>query len=286
MGHGAGPGHIAQMPRDPAVGARARSREAINERHENRSSCGIAAQCCDPRDRRSRRLVGMRCAGSSSPRRSTCAPARAAACCGQAADSLRERHRGGQREAASRGRASRSCPAAPSPCFPGPTFAHEVATGPADRGHPCRRGSCARRAAARAHRSSRPSAPIVSDDVAGAEIGGAVKNVLAIACGVVEGKGLGQNARAALIARGFAEMTRFGLACGASARLWPACPGSATSSSPARRPARAIIRSARASARAAPPPSCSPTAGPWPKAHLPRRCWRGWRGRRASTCRS
>ncbi|HET7315806.1 MAG TPA: NAD(P)H-dependent glycerol-3-phosphate dehydrogenase, partial [Sphingomicrobium sp.] len=55
----------------------------------------------------------------------------------------------------------------------------------------------------------------VSDDVAGAEIGGAVKNVLAIACGVVEGRGLGQNARAALIARGFAEMTRFGVAMGA-----------------------------------------------------------------------
>ena len=49
----------------------------------------------------------------------------------------------------------------------------------------------------------------------GAEIGGAVKNVLAIACGVVDGKGLGQSARAALIARGFAEMTRFGLDCGA-----------------------------------------------------------------------
>jgi glycerol-3-phosphate dehydrogenase (NAD(P)+) len=55
----------------------------------------------------------------------------------------------------------------------------------------------------------------LSDDVAGAEIGGAVKNVLAIACGVVEGRGLGQNARAALIARGFAEMTRFGVAMGA-----------------------------------------------------------------------
>jgi glycerol-3-phosphate dehydrogenase (NAD(P)+) len=55
----------------------------------------------------------------------------------------------------------------------------------------------------------------VSNDLAGAEIGGAVKNVLAIACGVVEGKGLGQNARAALISRGFAEMTRFGLAFGA-----------------------------------------------------------------------
>jgi glycerol-3-phosphate dehydrogenase (NAD(P)+) len=42
-----------------------------------------------------------------------------------------------------------------------------------------------------------------------------VKNVLAIACGVVEGRGLGLNARAALISRGFAEMTRFGLARGA-----------------------------------------------------------------------
>ena len=57
----------------------------------------------------------------------------------------------------------------------------------------------------------------LSDDVTGAEIGGAVKNVLAIACGVVEGAGLGLNARAALIARGFAEMTRFGLARGARA---------------------------------------------------------------------
>lgn len=59
--------------------------------------------------------------------------------------------------------------------------------------------------------------PYFSTDIIGAEIGGAVKNVLAIACGVVEGLGLGQNARAALIARGFAEMTRFGLACGSQA---------------------------------------------------------------------
>jgi len=56
-----------------------------------------------------------------------------------------------------------------------------------------------------------------SPDLIGAEIGGAVKNVLAIACGVVEGLALGQNARAALIGRGFAEMTRFGLAAGAQA---------------------------------------------------------------------
>ena len=59
--------------------------------------------------------------------------------------------------------------------------------------------------------------PYLSDDVVGAEIGGAVKNVLAIACGVVEGRRLGQNARSALISRGFAEMTRFGLARGARA---------------------------------------------------------------------
>ena len=47
--------------------------------------------------------------------------------------------------------------------------------------------------------------PYLSDDIVGAEIGGAVKNVLAIACGVVEGRGLGLNARASLISRGFAD---------------------------------------------------------------------------------
>jgi glycerol-3-phosphate dehydrogenase (NAD(P)+) len=49
----------------------------------------------------------------------------------------------------------------------------------------------------------------------GAEAGGAVKNVLAIACGIVEGRGLGRSAHAALITRGFAEMTRLGVALGA-----------------------------------------------------------------------
>lgn len=57
--------------------------------------------------------------------------------------------------------------------------------------------------------------PYLSDDILGAEIGGAVKNVLAIACGMVMGKALGKSAHAALIARGFAEMTRFGAALGA-----------------------------------------------------------------------
>jgi len=55
----------------------------------------------------------------------------------------------------------------------------------------------------------------VSDDVIGAEVSGAYKNVIAIAGGVCEGLGLGNNARAALISRGLVEMTRFGEAFGA-----------------------------------------------------------------------
>lgn len=111
--------------------------------------------------------------------------------------------------------AAEACPGAPVAVLSGPTFAHEVA-----------RGLPTAVTLAAEHRDvgerlrdalAQPTFRIyLSDDVAGAEIGGAVKNVLAIACGVVEGRGLGQNARAALIARGFAEMTRFGVAMGAN----------------------------------------------------------------------
>lgn len=59
--------------------------------------------------------------------------------------------------------------------------------------------------------------PYIADDLVGAEIGGAVKNVIAIGCGVAEGRKLGDGARAALITRGFAELTRLGLAMGAKA---------------------------------------------------------------------
>lgn len=59
--------------------------------------------------------------------------------------------------------------------------------------------------------------PYVSDDMTGAEAGGSMKNVLAIACGIVEGRGLGRSAHAALITRGFAELTRFALALGGEA---------------------------------------------------------------------
>jgi len=105
-------------------------------------------------------------------------------------------------------------PGAPLAVLSGPTFAHEVA-----RGLPAAVTLATNDAAVAeqlARRLSGPAfRPYLSDDVVGAEVGGAVKNVLAIACGVVEGMGLGLNARAALISRGFAEMTRFGLAKGA-----------------------------------------------------------------------
>ena len=99
----------------------------------------------------------------------------------------------------------------------GPTFAHEVAAGlPTAVTLACSGGEAQwdRIAPAIARPSFRP---YYTDDVTGAEIGGAVKNVLAIACGVVDGLQLGQNARAALIARGYAEMLRFGEALGARA---------------------------------------------------------------------
>ena len=110
--------------------------------------------------------------------------------------------------------AKEACPGANVAVLSGPTFAHEVA-----RGLPTAVTLAAEDQVLAERLRDRIAQPTfriyVSDDVTGAEIGGAVKNVLAIACGVVEGKGLGQNARAALIGRGFAEMTRFGLALGA-----------------------------------------------------------------------
>ncbi|APL95630.1 NAD(P)-dependent glycerol-3-phosphate dehydrogenase [Sphingobium indicum] len=112
--------------------------------------------------------------------------------------------------------AAQAQPASPIAVLSGPTFAHEVAKGlPTAITLACTDADLAAKIAARI---ARPAfRPYLSDDVVGAEIGGAVKNVLAIACGVAEGAGLGLNARASLISRGFAEMTRFGLARGARA---------------------------------------------------------------------
>lgn len=110
--------------------------------------------------------------------------------------------------------ARETCPDAPIAVLSGPTFAHEVAAGLPTA--VTLAGEDEALAEELRERIAQPTFRIyLSDDLAGAEVGGAVKNVLAIACGVVEGKRLGQNARAALIARGFAEMTRFGVAFGA-----------------------------------------------------------------------
>lgn len=111
--------------------------------------------------------------------------------------------------------AKSACPESEIAVLSGPTFAHEVAAGlPTAVTLAC--GGGRDQWDRVSEHVARPAfRPYYTDDVTGAEIGGAIKNVLAIACGVVDGLELGQNARAALIARGYAEMLRFGEALGA-----------------------------------------------------------------------
>jgi glycerol-3-phosphate dehydrogenase (NAD(P)+) len=107
-------------------------------------------------------------------------------------------------------------PRSPVAVLSGPTFATEVAAG-----HP----TAITLAAADAKLGqrlvqtlgSRAFRPYHTDDVAGAQIGGAIKNVIAIACGIVVGRKLGDNVRAALITRGLAEMARLAHAKGGRA---------------------------------------------------------------------
>lgn len=104
---------------------------------------------------------------------------------------------------------------AEAPCgvLSGPSFALEVARGlPAALTLASRDAEFARRAAAALH--STTLRPYSSTDVIGVEVGGAVKNVIAIAAGVSDGLAYGLNARAALITRGLAEMTRLGVRLG------------------------------------------------------------------------
>ncbi|THD58286.1 NAD(P)H-dependent glycerol-3-phosphate dehydrogenase [Phenylobacterium sp.] len=98
----------------------------------------------------------------------------------------------------------------------GPSFAGEVARGlPTAVTLACPDPGCAEDLA---ELIATPAfRPYFATDMIGAEAGGAVKNVLAIACGVVEGRGLGRSAHAALITRGFAELTRLAVALGAEA---------------------------------------------------------------------
>ena len=108
-----------------------------------------------------------------------------------------------------------SLPGQPFAVLSGPTFASEVA-----RGLPAAVTLAADGALAEMLADMLGSPhfrPYVSHDPTGAQIGGAVKNVIAIGCGIVAGRGLGENARAALITRGLAEMTRFCVAKGGEA---------------------------------------------------------------------
>src|SRR5215472_10987944 len=109
--------------------------------------------------------------------------------------------------------AAETLPGAPLAILSGPSFARDVA-----RGLPTAVTIAARNGLAEQLQTALGSAtfrPYASDDVTGVALGGAAKNVYAIACGVVEGMGLGENARAALLARSFAELARLGENLGA-----------------------------------------------------------------------
>jgi glycerol-3-phosphate dehydrogenase (NAD(P)+) len=109
---------------------------------------------------------------------------------------------------------ARALPGRACAVLTGPGFAAEIA-----RGLPTALTiACADAAIGRALQerlSTRRLRLYLTDDVTGAELGGALKNVVALACGMVEGRGLGQSARAALMTRGYAEMSRLADAMGA-----------------------------------------------------------------------
>ncbi len=111
---------------------------------------------------------------------------------------------------------ARACPAATPAVLTGPAFAADVARGlPAALTLACRDPAAGERLQARL---ATPALRLYrSTDTTGAELGGALKNVVAIAAGIAIGAGLGESARAALVTRGYAEMLRLALALGARA---------------------------------------------------------------------
>jgi hypothetical protein len=166
---------------------------------------------------------------------------------------------------------------------PGP-FAQEVA-----KGLPCALTIASDPAALRAsvgNRAWRQHARLSSEDLVGVEVGGAVKNVLAIATGAADGLGLGLNARAALITRGLAEITRLGVALGGQTETFMGLTGMGdlilTCTGDLSRNRRVGLGWRRASRWSR---SCRSWAM-WPKAcRAPRPC-ANWRPSSASTCRS
>ncbi len=110
-------------------------------------------------------------------------------------------------------------PDTPFGALSGPSFAMEVA-----RGLPCALTLAANDFAFAQHMATELNGPALriysSDDLIGVELGGALKNVMAIASGICDGMRLGMNARAALITRGLAEMVRLGMAMGGKAETF------------------------------------------------------------------
>lgn len=115
-------------------------------------------------------------------------------------------------------------PGRPVVAVSGPSFAAEVAAG-----QPTAVVAACKDAEAAAFVQNAMSAATfrvyTSDDVTGVELGGALKNVMAVATGILDGLGLGYNPRAALITRGLAEMTRLGVALGARAETFAGLAG-------------------------------------------------------------
>lgn len=106
----------------------------------------------------------------------------------------------------------------------GPNLAKEIAARqPAAAVVACRDEAVARRLQAACHTAY--FRPYTNTDVVGCELGGAVKNVIALAVGIADGMGLGDNAKASLITRGLAETTRLGLAMGADAHTFAGLAG-------------------------------------------------------------
>ena len=157
-------------------------------------------------------------------------------------------------------------PGRPLAALTGPGFAGEIARGLPDRPDPRLRRPRPRPQRCRPGSRHPRLRLYLTDDVTGAELGGALKNVVAIACGMVEGAGLGASARAALMTRGFAEMTRLAVAMGARAETLAGLSGlgdlSLTCNSTQ---SRNFARSAARSAPARPGPA-APSRGLRPRA--------------------
>ena len=115
-------------------------------------------------------------------------------------------------------------PGAVGGALSGPSFAREVAQG-LPVALTVASDSPALRAATIAAFHGAALRVYASTDLVGVEVGGALKNVIAVACGICDGLALGTNARAALITRGLAEMTRFGVALGAQAETFAGLTG-------------------------------------------------------------